>query len=115
MSEDDLNIAENTRNKRLKTLELVACWVGLVVMLGALVAMWNPGAYWSRSSRHVWQDFFWMVYGCSTVGRLIAMQKRTDLKAGPSPIFTLGLTQELAGSIKPLCSDYWSEGSSESR
>ena len=72
-------------------------------------------AAWSRSTRHGWQDFFWLVYECTTSFHLFAMQKRTDLKATPSPIFTLGLTQELAGPIKPVRSDHWSEGSSEAR
>lgn len=106
MNVDDLN-SEKARNKRWKSLDLVACWVGLVAMLGALLVMWNPDAAWSRSTRHGWQDFFWLVYGCTTSFHLFAMQKRTDLKATPSPIFTLGLTQELAGPIKPIRSDHW--------
>jgi predicted MFS family arabinose efflux permease len=116
MSDDDLNFAERARNKRLKSLDLVACGVGLAAMLGLLAAEWIQGAGWSRSARHGWQGFFWLVYGCSMVCHLILMQKRTDLKEAPSPLSTLGLTQELAGPVKPIRSDHWSdEGNSKAR
>jgi hypothetical protein len=107
MSDDDFNSAENARNKRLKSLQLIANWVGLVAMLGALAAMWSHDASWSHSARHGWQGFCWLVYGCSTTCNLIVMQKRTDLKAAPSPIFTLGLSQQSAGPIVPARSEHW--------
>jgi MFS family permease len=112
MTDDELKASEHERNKRLKSLDLVACGVGLAAMLGALAAIWSQGAGWSRSARHGWQGFFWLAYGCSTVCHLIVLQKRTDLKAAPSPLSTLGLSQQMVGPVKPVRSDHWSEGSS---
>jgi hypothetical protein len=113
MGGDDVNSAENARNKRWKSLQLIANCVGLVAMLGALAVIYSHDTGWSRSARRGWQDFCWLVYGCSTVCNLIGMQKRTDLKAPPSPLSSLDLSRRMEGPAKPIRSDHWSEGSSE--
>jgi hypothetical protein len=106
MSDDELEAAEIERNQRLRSLERVAVGVSIVAMLG-LLAMWSFGGYSSHSAWHGWVGFLWLVYGCSVVGRIILMQKRTDLKALPSPFSTLGLSQRLAGPIAPVRSEHW--------
>ena len=107
MSDDDLNSAERARNKRLKSLDLAACGVGVAAMLGALALTWGHGAHSHHGARHDWVGLLWLVYLCSNVCRMIVIQKRTDLKASPSPIFTLGLTQQSAGPIAAVRSEHW--------
>jgi hypothetical protein len=113
VSDDDLKIAEHERNKRLKSLEWLLYGVGAVAWTVMGVAMWNPVEHWSRSGRHSLMVLSWLAYACFGACRLILMQKRTDLKAAPSPLSTLDLSQQTEGPVEPVRSDHWSEGSSE--
>jgi hypothetical protein len=114
MSDDELKAAEIGRNKRLRSLELVAVGVSTVAMLGLLV-IWSFGGYSSHGAGHRWAPLLWLAYGFAMVWRGILMQRRTDLKATPSPLSTLGLSRRTAGPVKPVRSDHWSERSSEAR
>jgi hypothetical protein len=111
MNDDDLDTAENERNKRLKSLTKVNALVMAVAALGTIAARHGWLGF-----RRGWQDAFWLVYGCSIACNLILTQKRTDLKGAPSPLSALDLSRRMEGPVKPIRSDHWSgEGSSEAR
>jgi hypothetical protein len=105
---DDLNSAENARNKRLRSLEWLLYGVGVVAWTVMGAAMWNPGEYWSRSGRHGLMVFSWLVYACFGACRLILMRRRSEGSqvSSPSAFSTLGLSEGVTRPTDPVCSDH---------
>jgi hypothetical protein len=108
MSDDDLNAASNNRYKRLRSLEWIVYGVSGVAWTVFGAAMWNPGAYWDRSSRHSLMVGSWLVFAVLGLCRLMIMRRRSEMSPlrSPSGLSTLGLSEPLAGQITSVRAEH---------
>ena len=107
MSDAALNPFKNERYKRLKSLEWLLYGVSVVAWTVFGAAMWNPGEYWGRSSRHSLVVGSWLVFAVLGLCRLILMRRRSQTSSLPSPsvLSTLDLSERPPNSA--VSSEHW--------